>query len=634
MSKHILSIDLQSVPADLRFAVSEIMAERNELSAEPAGIRLRMTSAADGQKSGYQLIVDGGFAELTFHSVTGALRGLGSALGCVAGGRDEVEIEEEADFSMVGVMFDLSRNGVLHLDGFKAFIRRLALMGVNTIFLYCEDTYEIPGEPFFGYLRGRYTHDELKELDVYAGAFGVELIPCIQTLGHLEQIIKWPAYSALADTKSVLLAEDPSTYALIEKMIDAASSPFKTDRIHVGMDEAWGIGSGRYKEINGEKSAFEILNNHLKVVRGICQQRGLKPIIWSDMYFRIGSPTGGYYDKETVISDAVIAEIPDNVELVYWDYYHSDPEFYKDWIGRHRLLGSEPLVALGVWTWNVHWAALPFSSTMTAAGMQACRSGGIKEVFTTLWGDDGMECDLRSALPGIQEFAEYAYHDRIDPDAMALRFLGATGNHYKDWVAAAAIDILPGAKPLPTRPSNVSKWLLWNDPGLPHLRPEVDFCDPVAHYATIAQSIRALTQSNRDHLSLDRIAQLADVLAVKVDLRNRMADAYRQGNREELQSIAATVIPDLLQAIEQLWKLHRSVWHRDFKTFGWETIEGRYGALLLRTRTLGDRLQQYLDSTISSLPELEVDLLKLNPNDDRLPYLSTSSAKSPSYIQS
>jgi hexosaminidase len=44
--------------------------------------------------------------------------------------------------------------------------------------LYTEDTYQIPDEPFFGYLRGAYTEAELREIDDYAYALGIEVVPC------------------------------------------------------------------------------------------------------------------------------------------------------------------------------------------------------------------------------------------------------------------------------------------------------------------------------------------------------------------------------------------------------------------------------------------------------------------------
>lgn len=47
-------------------------------------------------------------------------------------------------------------------------------------------------EPYFGAYRGRYSAAEIREMDDYAQKFGVELVPCIQTLAHLHNALKWP----------------------------------------------------------------------------------------------------------------------------------------------------------------------------------------------------------------------------------------------------------------------------------------------------------------------------------------------------------------------------------------------------------------------------------------------------------
>ena len=41
-----------------------------------------------------------------------------------------------------------------------------ALMGLNLVMLYTEDTYEVEGWPYFGYMRGRYSREELEAIDV------------------------------------------------------------------------------------------------------------------------------------------------------------------------------------------------------------------------------------------------------------------------------------------------------------------------------------------------------------------------------------------------------------------------------------------------------------------------------------
>ena len=86
-------------------------------------------------------------------------------------------------------------------EAMERMLCRMALMGYNEAYLYTEDTYELPGYPFFGYLRGRYTADDIRALDEKAALLGIELIPCIQTLGHLERFLHWESSAPLRDTR-------------------------------------------------------------------------------------------------------------------------------------------------------------------------------------------------------------------------------------------------------------------------------------------------------------------------------------------------------------------------------------------------------------------------------------------------
>jgi hypothetical protein len=65
-------------------------------------------------------------------------------------------------------------------------------------------------------------------------------------------------------------------------MIIAATKPFRSKLIHIGMDEAHGLGEGRYKQLYSAKDGTTIFLDHLDKVKKICEQRGLVPMIWSD----------------------------------------------------------------------------------------------------------------------------------------------------------------------------------------------------------------------------------------------------------------------------------------------------------------------------------------------------------------
>lgn len=126
--------------------------------------------------------------------------------------------ENSSCFNHFGTMLDCSRNAVMNVESIKKWIDITTDLGYNTLLLYTEDTYEVKDNPYFGYMRGRYRKEELKEINAYALSKGMELIPCIQTLAHMNAIIRWPAYREHVDTDDILLAGDKAVYELIDKM--------------------------------------------------------------------------------------------------------------------------------------------------------------------------------------------------------------------------------------------------------------------------------------------------------------------------------------------------------------------------------------------------------------------------------
>lgn len=533
-----------------------------------------------------------------------AFRGLACLMGQLESDQVLRRIEEHSPFETLGVMFDVSRNGVLRVESLKTLVRHVALMGINRIFLYMEDVYQIRGEPMFGYFRGAYSEEELREFDDYAASFSIEVVPFIQTLGHLTQVLKWPKYQELQDTPDVIQVGHGVADDLIEKMISAACRPFRSKRIHLGMDEAHGIGTGRYLARNGYVPPFEILSNHLQRLCGVCERLGVSPMIWSDMFFRLGSKTGDYYDLDSLIPKSAVDLIPQNVDLVYWDYYHTSKAFYDEWIKRHRDMGREPLFAAGAWTWNRFWCALPRSFGTLRPAMAAARDACLRDAFVTLWGDDGAECDPFSALPAIQYFAEAAYGNTDPEDVLAERLLGSCNISLSDWVGASEIDYYSELGDTSQAILNSGKWLLWHDPLLGFLETHISKSLP-EHYGMLAERLDGAVEAGS---RLEVAWRLARVLSIKTHLHLTLRSAYRAGDIAELTRLASVDIPALLIRVQELFAVHQARWEVDNKVFGWETIERRYGGLLLRLQSLEKKLRLHLADPQTIIEELTLDV--------------------------
>jgi hexosaminidase len=550
-------------------------------------------------------------------------RGLGLLLEASADG-DHLSLAEAPQFAMNGPMIDCSQgNAVPTVTTVKGLLRTMSLMGLNMLMLYAEDSYDVTDQPYFGYMRGRYSQAEIRELDDYADMLGIELIPCIQTLSHLRDVLKWDAFADVRDAAETMLVGSDKTYDLIEQMIAAASGPVRTTRIHIGMDEAWHLGLGQYLVENGYRTKFEIMNEHLRRVMEIVRRHGLEPMIWSDMYFRAGSRTGDYYDPDCHIPQSVMDEVPRDVQLVYWDYYHADEAFFTEWIRRHKAFGSTPVFAGGIWNWNQ--VALNYGWTLasTNAGLAACKKEGITEVIATLWGDDGTECDLHAALLGLQVFAEHGYAAELDEAKLARRFRFCTGGNAGDFLSIGELDTPAGTPADNPEQINPSRYLLWQHVLMGLLDANIRGLDLGAHYARLERQMTASAERNGACAPVFVFYErLCAVLAIKAEMGLRITDAYRDGDVEQLRKIAETDLPALVARVHNLRAHHRERWHTLYKPFGWEVIDTRYGGLLMSLDTAMQRLGDHVAGRIERIEELEEERLPFQGREGlvRVPY--------------
>ncbi|ADU31943.1 beta-N-acetylhexosaminidase [Evansella cellulosilytica] len=527
---------------------------------------------------------------------------------------NEFHIEEVPQFTTVGPMFDLSRNAVMKVEAFKGLIRKLAMMGFNSAMLYMEDTYEVKEEPYFGYMRGRYTQTELKELDDYAFFLGIELIPCIQTLAHLEEFLKWDATAHLKDTRGVLLVESEETYSFIEKMIVAASKPFRSRRIHIGMDEAEELGRGIYLNKHGYKKRFDLMVDHLERVMAIVKEKQLEPMLWSDMFIKLASSTGeDHYNLSTAISDYIVEKTPKDVQLMYWDYAHTKKEEYVEMIKKHKAFKSKPAFAGGIWVWNSFGTNYNLSLTASEAALQACKQEGVSDVFVTLWGDDGYENNYYTALLGLQFYAEHAYSRELNREKWKQRVKFCTGINAEAYLLFNELDQITGVIEEKTEQTNPSKFLLWQDVLLGVFDKQIEGIDITSHYASLENKVKRIRNADNEiDFIFDVPEKLCAVLSMKANLGIRLKEAYDRDDKNTLQSIAQSELPELISRVEQLRNAHREQWFRMHKPFGWEVIDIRYGGVVSRLDTASKRIEDYLNGHIAQIEELEQERLRFS----------------------
>ncbi|GHI00395.1 beta-N-acetylhexosaminidase [Neobacillus kokaensis] len=598
MEIQLLGLEKQLIPG-----ISEI-ANLVNLQLTDKGIPIQVEKT----ESGIHIQYDGNKGIISYQESHQFFRALGLLMEGMRGG-GPFEITENPVYNSLGVMIDCSRNAVLKIEAFQKIIKHLALMGYSTVQLYTEDIYEIEEYPYFGYMRGRYTGEQLKTMDQYADQFGIELVPCIQTLAHLGTALKWNAFSDIVDCNDILLIDEEKTYQLIDAMFRTMSEHISSRKINIGMDEAHMMGLGKYLDKHGYQDRSTLMLKHFGRVMEIARKYGYKPMMWSDMFFRLASG-GAYYDTDSPIRQDVIDMIPDDISLVYWDYYSVDPEKYDGMLIKHKQLCDKIIFAGGAWKWMGFAPNNQFSRHVGEMAHNSCVRNGIKEVLITAWGDNGAEASIYSILPTLQLWAELCYAGNSEIRHLSERFLTCTGGNYVDFMNLDMTMLVPDNTLGSVHSINPQKYLLYQDVlcGLfdKHVIPN----EYAAHFDRCTVFFEQCIARNPKWKKVFQTQHaLSRLLALKCEAGINIRKAYNNNKQDILSAYCYSLLPEMKKRAEEFIKVYRAQWLEENKIFGLDVFDLRMGGMLQRIQTAIDRIDDYLLGRISELEELEEDIL-------------------------
>ena len=509
----------------------------------------------------------------------------------------------------VGLMLDVSRNAVLTVDSVKHFLRKMAIMGMDLLMLYMEDIYFLEGYDRFGYMRGRYTEKELIEIDDYASCLGIEVMPYIQTLAHLKQVLKWDDMEKIRDTAEIILVGEEETYQFLEHMIRTVSSFFRSNRINIGMDEAHELGLGRYLELQGYRERKQLMQEHLTRVLKITDKLGLTAMIASDMLFHNSGGSVDHYEMGDSSECAI--DLPDRLDLMYWDYFHTDVEEIREFIRRHKAWGKMPTYLGTVRTFESFSTGYSQSFVNTSAALEACALEGVEEAVISVWLNDGAENNQFAALPGMSFFAQQVYNPYISDADFKECFRIQTGADFDSFLLLGGLDEIKMPDGSPSG-GNPSKYLLWQDVLLGFFDYHFFDINTKKYYRNLTERMEKAVAEMGPYKSLmETMSKLSRVLTEKSGIGIEIKGAYDAGDKQGLEKIARDVLPRLSDDVESLRVTHRKLWMETLKPFGWELLDARYGGLRSRLETTSQRLLDYTSTAIPSIPELD---------EKRMPY--------------
>lgn len=233
----------------------------------------------------------------------------------------------------------------------------------------------------------RFTKSQAKELMDYARFLGLEPIGYLNMLGHLERAYAKHPYT---DHGGIMIqwenVYEEFVFPILSEMLDIYGS---IKWFHCGMDEAWEL--FEYLSGQGYDSA-QLLANHIRKINDFFKQRGIKMVIWHDMFFapelekEIGAPIGPANGGPPQNTAKALELIPKDVILNYWFYDPLESYPALDWL-KNR----------GFEVWASPWQT-PFSFVRYAQARSVPTLG-------TLWADPLSCFSSRSLAPVIALYA-------------------------------------------------------------------------------------------------------------------------------------------------------------------------------------------------------------------------------------
>jgi hypothetical protein len=204
------------------------------------------------------------------------------------------------------------------LANLKAILPSLAEAKVNAVLAEYEDYVRLDRHPSLAVPQAL-SKDEVREWIKAAQDYNITVIPLVQSLGHLQYVLRQPKYAHLQEKTgdpSEACANHPETWPLIRDFLDEMMDLHEgLPLFHVGLDETFHIGTcPRCQAVLGGKPRLSI---YVEWVNRCCRhvrERGFTPIVWGDIV-------------STHFDSAVIADLDHTAYYIDWGYQQTGSLF-------------------------------------------------------------------------------------------------------------------------------------------------------------------------------------------------------------------------------------------------------------------------------------------------------------------
>jgi hexosaminidase len=354
-------------------------------------------------------------------------------------------------FERRGLMLDISRNRVPTMDWLKTLIDALALLRYNELQLYTEHTFAYAEHATVWKHASPMTAAEIREIDAYCSARGIELVPNQNSFAHLERWLRHESYKHLAEcpdgfehpiagwrTFGGTLAPTAESAAFIDSLYTELLPNFSSKLLHIGCDEPWELGQGHSKgrvDREGKHLLYlEFLNRLFELV----EKHEHRAQFWSDIIME---------------RPDLVPQLPKNVTPVIWGYEADSPYAEQCRIVADAGFEGNFYVAPGAGNWNSFGGRLDVARANITLAAKEGRAHGASGLLLTAWGDNGHHQPWPTLFPALilgahaswgQQLSDAELAEQID----AIFYPKHPPGHGRAICALGAIDsLLPQPAP-------------------------------------------------------------------------------------------------------------------------------------------------------------------------------------------
>ncbi len=281
---------------------------------------------------------------------------------------------------------------------YEHIFEQLSRYKINAVVFEFEDKFQYTSHPVLAAPEAL-SAEQVRSMIQFANQRFIEVVPLVQTLGHVAFIAKHQEFAALREVPMSnwqLCPQKAGTQSLIKDLLEEmiAATP-GTKYFHIGGDEARELGQGtECKARWGDRAAVESYRMWLELVCSVLKKHGRVAIVWDDMFLRH-------------FTDSDLQNLPDNLIYMRWNY--DTGEFPKK---EARILrrGYPVWIATSAQTMTPIFPDENRRIYNNANLIPSAFSLGVRGVLNTAWEDAGVHPE--TFWMGFLCSAEYSWSTR------------------------------------------------------------------------------------------------------------------------------------------------------------------------------------------------------------------------------